>query len=159
MIWVILLFSLGIVFIALEVGIPGAVLGIIGAVLIFTAIAIAFALLGPGGGLITLLVGGVLACIAFYLQFKVLPKTRLGRRAFLTKAITSVSAPVPDAARDLIGKTAEALTLLSPTGYIRVEGQRYEAFCETGQVPAGAELQVVGADNFRLIVTPLPQPS
>jgi membrane-bound ClpP family serine protease len=159
MTWVIFLFALGILFLALEVGIPGAILGIIGGVLIFSAVAVAFLTLGLGGGLLTLLIGGLVAGTAFFLQFKVLPKTRIGRRAFLTKSITAVSAPVPETARDLIGKSAEAITMLSPTGYIRVEGRRYEAFCQSGQVDAGSPLQVIGADNFRLIVTPLPQSS
>ena len=44
--------------------------------------------------------------------------------------------------------------MLSPSGYIRVEGKRYEAFCQSGQAPAGTPLEVVGADNFRLIVSP-----
>ena len=34
-----------------------------------------------------------------------------------------------------------------------IDGKRYEAFCQSGQVPAGAELEVIGADNFRLIVS------
>jgi membrane-bound ClpP family serine protease len=44
--------------------------------------------------------------------------------------------------------------MLSPSGYVRVDGRRYEAFCQSGQVPMGAALEIVGADNFRLIVSP-----
>ena len=43
--------------------------------------------------------------------------------------------------------------MLSPSGYIMIDGKRYEAFCQSGQVPAGAALEVIGADNFRLIVS------
>ncbi len=82
-----------------------------------------------------------------------LPRTRVGRRAFLTSEITGVSAAFGQEARELIGKSAEALTMLSPSGYIRVDGKRYEAFCQSGQAPAGAALEVIGADNFRLIVS------
>jgi membrane-bound serine protease (ClpP class) len=48
---------------------------------------------------------------------------------------------------------AEAETPLVPTGYVRVEGRRYEAFCPAGHVAKGAMLRVAGQDNFRLIVT------
>ena len=43
--------------------------------------------------------------------------------------------------------------MLSPSGFIDIDGRRYEAFCQSGQVPAGTALKVTGADNFRLIVS------
>lgn len=153
MTWIILLFSLGILFIAVEVLIPGAILGAIGGLMIFAGIIVAFVTLGSGGGLLALLVGILLAGLAFYLEFKVLPKTRLGKKAFLTREITEVSRAVGVEARDLIGKSAEAITMLSPSGYVRIDGKRYEAFCQNGQAQAGSALEVIGADNFRLIVS------
>jgi membrane protein implicated in regulation of membrane protease activity len=36
---------------------------------------------------------------------------------------------------------------------VRVDGQRYEAYCQTGHAPKGSRLRVAGLDNFRLIVT------
>ena len=35
-----------------------------------------------------------------------------------------------------------------------IGGKRYEAFCQSGFIETGAPLQVIGADNFRLIVSP-----
>jgi membrane-bound ClpP family serine protease len=67
--------------------------------------------------------------------------------------VTGVAAALGDDARAHIGKPAEALTMLSPSGYVRIDGQRYEAFCQSGQAPAGSALEVIGVDNFRLIVT------
>ena len=88
---------------------------------------------------------------------RVLPRSRVGRRAFLTSAVDGVSAAYdPDAVRSLAGKSATALTMLSPSGYVLVEGRRYEAFCQSGQAPVGSDLEVVGADNFRLIVSHTP---
>jgi membrane-bound ClpP family serine protease len=45
--------------------------------------------------------------------------------------------------------------MLSPSGYVLIDGQRFEAFCQAGQIPAGSPLEVVGSDNFRLIVSPI----
>jgi membrane-bound ClpP family serine protease len=36
---------------------------------------------------------------------------------------------------------------------VLVEGRRYEAFSRSGHVTKGSALQVVGLDNFRLIVS------
>lgn len=150
---IILLFSLGIVLIAVEVIVPGGILGTIGGLMMFGGCVMAFIEFGTGGGIIAVVVALSLAVIALYIEFRVLPKTKLGRRAFLTTEITGVSAAFGEEARELIGKSAEALTMLSPSGYIRIDGKRYEAFCQSGQAPAGAALQVIGADNFRLIVS------
>ncbi len=153
---IVLLFSLGIVFMAVEVLIPGAILGMLGAIFMFAGCVMSFINFGSQGGLIAILVAFAVGGLALYLELKVLPKTRLGKRAFLSKEITAVSAAFGSEALALIGKSAEAITMLSPSGYVLVEGVRYEAFSQAGQVPSGATLKVVGADNFRLIVSPVP---
>ena len=150
---IVLLFSIGILFIAVEVIVPGAILGSIGGVLMFAGCVLAFINYGTGGGVAALLTAFVIAGIALWLEFRYLPQTKLGKRAFLSTEITAVSAAVGSEARALVGQSAEALTMLSPSGYVRVDGRRYEAFCQSGQVPAGAALEIIGADNFRLIVT------
>lgn len=153
---IILLYALGIVLLVAEVLVPGGVIGTVGAILMFIGCVIAFVQYGSGGGLLALVAGLVLAGVAFYIEFRVLPKTRIGRQAFLTKEMTGVSAALGQEARNLIGKSAEALTLLSPSGYVRVDGRRYEAFCQSGQAPVGSALEVIGADSFRLIVIQTP---
>ena len=150
---IILLFSLGILFIAVEVIVPGAILGSIGALLMFGGCVMAFIEYGTTGGMLAVAAAFAIGALAMFLEFKVIPNTKFGKRAFLTREITAVSAAFGAEARDLIGKSAEALTLLSPSGYILIDGTRYEAFSQSGQVPAGSALEVVGADNFRLIVS------
>lgn len=150
---VILLFAIGILFVLVEVIIPGGILGLIGGLLMFGGCVAAFIGFGTWGGLVAMLVGLAVAGLLLFLEFRYLPRTAFGRRAFLSSEITGVSAAIGPEARELVGKSAEALTMLSPSGYIRVDGQRYEAFCQSGQAPAGSALKVIGADNFRLIVT------
>lgn len=159
MTWIILLFSIGILLIALEVIVPGAILGTIGAVMIFVGCVIAFLQYGTGGGVLALAAAFVIGGIALFIEFRILPKTKIGKRAFLTKEITAVSQAIGSEAKSLIGKSAEAITMLSPSGYVRVDGRQFEAFCQSGQVPAGSALEVIGADNFRLIVSEIKQPT
>ena len=149
---IILFYSLGILLLVAEVIAPGAVIGTVGGIFMLIGCVLAFVQYGSGGGLLALLAGIAVASMAFYLEFRVLPKTRIGRRAFLTKEMTGVSVAFGKDARNLIGKSAEALTVLSPSGYVRVDGRRYEAFCQSGQAPLGSALEVIGADSFRLIV-------
>jgi membrane-bound serine protease (ClpP class) len=150
---IILLFSVGIVLLAVEVIVPGAILGSIGGLMMFGGCVLSFMEYGTGGGLIAVTVALALTFLTLFIEFRVLPRTAVGKRAFLKSEITGVSAAFGEEARDLIGKSAEALTMLSPSGYIRIDGKRYEAFCQSGQVPAGSPLEVIGADNFRLIVS------
>lgn len=150
---IILLFSLGLVLLAVEVIVPGGVLGSLGALLMIGGCLAAFVSHGAGGGLVAMLIAVFATALTFFIELKVLPKTAVGKRAFLTSEISAVSSAFGDEARALIGKPAEALTMLSPSGYVRIDGKRYEAFCQSGQAPAGAALEVIGADNFRLIVS------
>jgi membrane-bound ClpP family serine protease len=153
MTWIILLFILGIGLIAVEVIIPGGIICTIGGLLMFAGCVMSFTEFGTIGGLLAVGVAILLTAIALFIEFRVLPNTRIGKRAFLTSEITGVSAAFGNEALALVGKSAEALTMLSPSGYVMIDGTRYEAFCQSGQAPAGSALQVTGADNFRLIVS------
>lgn len=149
---IILLFAIGMLLIAVEVIVPGGILGSIGALMMFGGCVMAFLEYGTTGGIVAAIAAFVIGGLAVFLEFRILPRTKLGKRAFLTHEITAVSAAFGKEALDLVGKSAEALTMLSPSGYVRVDGRRYEAFCQSGQVPAGSALEIIGADNFRLIV-------
>lgn len=155
---VILLFGLGILLLAVEVIVPGGILGSIGALLMFVACVVSFREFGTGGGMLAVASALVLATLALVFEFVILPRTPMGRKAFLKTEITAKSSTFGDEAEALIGKSCEAVTMLSPSGYVAIDGCRYEAFSQSGQVPAGAQLRVVGADNFRLIVSPSSNP-
>lgn len=152
---ILLLFSLGIALLAIEVIVPGGIVGSIGALLMFGGCVMSFIEFGTGGGLLAVAGAVILTGLAFFVELVVLPRTAAGKRAFLRAEISGKSAAYGDEALSLVGKSGEAVTMLSPSGYITIDGRRYEAFCQNGQVPAGAPLRVVGADSFRLIVSPL----
>jgi membrane-bound ClpP family serine protease len=149
---IIILFLLGIILLVFEVVMPGAVLGILGGLSMVGGCIVAFNLYGAGGGSVATLVALAILGLALYVEFVLLPRTRLGKMMFVHSVQTATSQP-PVAADSVVGKTAEALTTLAPTGFVLVEGKRYEAFCRSGHVEKGASLRVAGLDNFRLIVT------
>jgi len=153
---IILLFTIGLLLLAAEVMIPGGILGIAGGVLLFAGCVISFVQLGPTEGMIAIGVTVVAAILVFYIQFKILPKTRFGKRFFLEETVSGTSTAIGIEARDLIGKAAESVTVLSPSGYVTIEGKRYEAFSRSGHISVGTALEVVDANRFQIIVSTKP---
>jgi len=93
------------------------------------------------------------SAVAFALLLRFLPSGWIWNRLAVRSTVGGTSQPPPAAASAVVGKAATALTTLAPSGYVLVEGLRYEAFCESGMAERGAALRVVGVDNFRIIVT------
>jgi membrane-bound serine protease (ClpP class) len=149
---IILLFSIGLLLLVLEVMIPGGILGIAGGILLFSGCILSFVILGNTEGMIAIGITLVAAIILFYIQFKILPNTRMGKRFFLNREINGSSSNFKESSRDLIGKTATSVTVLSPSGYVLISGKQYEAFSESGQIPKDTELEVIAANSFQLTV-------
>lgn len=153
MMLVTLLFCLGIIFLAVEVLIPGGILGTIGGLALFGGCVVSFIENGFwGGSAATLLACGLVGASVWF-QFMVLPKTKLGRKAFLNAEVSGTASTLAADTQHLVGLAGTTLTPLTPSGYVRVKDQRYEAFSQSGQIPAGSSVTVIGTDNFRLIVT------
>jgi membrane-bound ClpP family serine protease len=149
---IILLFVIGVVLLGLEVVVPGAILGIIGGLCLAAGVTVAFSHYGfegaaTAGGAALVLVG-----ITLYLEFVLLPKSRLARTFSMTATVAGKSQPAI-ASRTVIGRRTVAVTPLTPSGIVELDGRRYEAFARSGHVPVGAQLDIVDLDNFRLIVS------
>lgn len=154
MTFILVFFALGLVLLAAEILVPGGILGAIGGLMLLAASVLSFFEFGAAGGALALFASVLLSGLTVCLELFLLRKTPLGKNAFLETQITATSSQFQQQAQPLIGKSGESLTMLSPSGYVQVEGHSYEAFCQTGQIPAGTPLTVVGADTFRLIVSP-----
>jgi membrane-bound serine protease (ClpP class) len=147
---IVLLFIVGIMLLAADVFVSSFVMAAVGGVAMLAGCVFAyrdFGVLAAGlaGVAAVALLGG-----AIYIELVLLPKTRLGRG--LVVESTSGSTPAAPSA-SLVGKPATADTTLAPSGYVLVDGIRYEAFCRTGLAARGDGLRVIGMDNFRLIVS------
>jgi membrane-bound ClpP family serine protease len=149
---ILLFFIVGVILLAADIflssfvlaGIGGAAM-LAGCVLVYRDFGILDALL-VGAGAAALLVG------AIYFELVVLPRTRVGKGLVVESTSGSSSQP-PIAPAAVVGKSATADTTLAPSGYVLVDGRRYEAFCRSGHADRGDHLSVIGVDNFRLIVT------
>jgi membrane-bound serine protease (ClpP class) len=150
---VILLFIAGIILLVFEVITPGAVLGVLGGLAMLGGCLLAFSEFGVAGGLIATATALGILGVALFFEFVVLPKTRLGKKMFLQRTMEGPSQPPLASADEVVGQSCEALTTLAPSGYVSLNGKRYEAFSQSGLVEQGEALRVIGVDNFRLIVT------
>ncbi len=150
---ILLLFLIGVMLLAGEVFVPGAILGIIGGVCMLVGCVLSFIQFGTMGGLLATGVALILLGLTLYIELVWLPKTRFGKKLIVQSTVGATSQPPLAEGFQVVGKAAEAMTPLVPSGYVLVEGRRYEAFSQSGHVAKGAQLRVAGLDNFRLIVT------
>ncbi|MBE7537258.1 MAG: serine protease [Opitutaceae bacterium] len=146
-----LLFLCGIALLAFEVIVPGAILGIIGCLALFAGVILSFSTYGAAGGMSALGIALLLVAIMLFVEFYILPKTKIGRRMFLRTSIVASSHAAPEGT--LVGSEATAETPLTPSGYVLIGGKRYDAFCQSGPVSTGETLRVVSVDSFRVVVT------
>ena len=148
---IVLLFITGALLLAAEVFLPGAIAGIIGACALLLGSALAFTHFGTAIGAAASVAALILLGVMLYAELVWLPRTRFGRKLVVEATVDGQATTA--ATRDVVGKTANALTTLAPSGYVSVDGKRYEAFSRTGLAERGATLTVVDVDNFRLIVS------
>jgi membrane-bound ClpP family serine protease len=152
---ILLLFIFGIVLLVLDLFVPGIILSVGGTLAFLAATARAFTEYGIGGGLEAFATGAVLLTVALYVEYGILPKTRLGKKFFLHAAVDGTTQAPVDQTSALTGQEGVALTPLMPSGQIEVAGRRYEALSLDGHVAKGARLKVTGMQNFSLTVTHL----
>jgi membrane-bound ClpP family serine protease len=151
---IVALFVLGLLLISVELLVPGGILGILGGLAVIASWTLAFIFFGVDGGLLAVLGGIVVLGLSLTVEIKLLPRTKIGRKFFLDRAIQNTSQK-PLATAEIIGRECEALTTLSPTGLVVIENQKYEAFSISGFVESGTRMQVVDFDNFRVRVRKL----
>jgi membrane-bound ClpP family serine protease len=150
---IILLFLIGSLLLAGEVFVPGAVLGIIGALCMFGGCVLAFLNFGVAGGALATAVAVALLGLMLYIELVWLPKTRVGKKMIVQSTVAATSQPPLAELSAVVGKTAQTVTPVGPTGYVQVEGRRYEGYSQSGHVPAGTTMRVSGLDSFRLILS------
>ena len=149
---IVFLFVIGAILLGLEVIVPGAILGIIGGIAMLAGVIVAFDQFGFQGGGMAAIAAVVLVAITLYLEFVLLPRSRLAKTFSMTATVAGRSQPeVAD--RAVIGRRVVAVTPLAPSGVVELDGRRYEAFARHGHVYAGTQLDIIDLDNFRLVVS------
>lgn len=149
--WLSGLIVLGFVLLAIEVFLPGAVIGILGAICLFAAVIHAFVNIGPTGGLLTL--GSVLILSMFLIPFwlKMSPRTVVGRKLTLNHSETDYASAPRDFQR-YAGKTGIAHSPLRPAGIAIIDGERVDVVTENAFLKAGSRIRVQRVEGARIVV-------
>ena len=155
---VVTLFAIGTLLVAVEIVVPGGILGVAGGLALAGGVVAAFVEFGSGGGAAATALALVLVSVTIYFEFVVLPKSRLARKFSMASTVTGRSQP-EIADRAVVDQEAVAVTTLAPSGYVELQGRRYEAFSQSGYAPAGSRMKIVDIDNFRVVVTQIKESS
>jgi len=150
---IIILFIAGIILLATDIFVASFVMAVFGTITMLAGCVLVYAHFGAVTAGVAAVVALGLLALTVYIELVWLPKTRFGRGLVVQSVVGAQSQPELAKHEEVVGKPAEALTTLAPSGYVLVEGRRYEAFCRSGLAAKGDHMTVVGIDNFRLIVS------
>ena len=150
MFYIVLLIFFGLLFLVAElVLLPGVSIGAILALVCYgSSIYLAFRDLGPVAGSVVVLVILVLSLIATVVSLR----AKTWQRFSLKQKINSSSMPTQPEQELSVGDRGTTLSRLSPMGKIEVKGRTYEAKSLGAYVDPRKEIEVVGFENFSVIV-------
>lgn len=126
-------------------------MGILGAIFLLISI-VNFAAIVNSAPLTALYVIFVIACVVLLIKvtLKRIPKAKTGFSIYLNKDQEGYR--VPSYNKSLIGKEGKVIADLKPGGYVLVEGKKQAAISQTGYIPSGSDIVVIGGEEDNLIV-------
>lgn len=145
------LLALGLLLILFEFYLPGAVMGILGGLLVVASIVL-FASQSTSIIATTIFVLGAATCIIFLIRFALrrIVKAKPDYSIYLHKDQEGYQASSYD--HTAIGKTGIVLSDLKPGGYILIEGKQYQALSVSGYLSKGTEVVVISGQEESLMV-------
>lgn len=150
---VILLTVIGLLLIVAEViFVSMGMLGLVAGGTLLAAIFVAFQV-STGFGIAISLVEAIAAPVVLMWSFKILPKTRFGKRLILTGPPTDGSAAAGNASvASLRGKTGVTISALRPAGYARIENAKVDVVTRGEMLDKGCAIVVHEVSGNRVVV-------
>lgn len=148
---ILVLTLVGFLLLAVEVFVPGMVLGILGGLCLVGAVVTAFVGYGVLAGAVTLAGVGVLTIVGFIIWMSVFPRTFLGKKIMLSHSLAPGDGErnVP---AGLLGREGSALSPLRPAGSAIVDGRKLDVVAESDFIAAGENVVVIREEGFRVVV-------
>ncbi|MGB9857876.1 MAG: NfeD family protein [Dictyoglomaceae bacterium] len=147
-----LLFILGLILVVIEIHTPGfGVAGITGSAAIFFSI---FWLISSTGNILqaTLTALFTISSLIIFLAFY-LPKSKAWEKLGLPESQRKNLGYVAVKERkDLIGKRGKTLTMLRPTGFVEIDGEKLEVYSESEYLPPETEIEVIRVEGNKIFV-------
>lgn len=150
--WMALLFMAGMVLVFSEFILPGAILGVAGAILLFICAALGFANY-PEYAILIVVAEMCGVAISIGVGMYLMAKTDLGKSLRLEKSQSEEDGFIASTSDlSLIGKTGTVLTALRPAGSILIEGMRLDAVSSGEFIDKDAEVCVTEVHGNRIVV-------
>ena len=146
---IITLFIIGLIAIAVELFIPGAVIGLCGAGCVVTSIIFAYLYVSNLLGHILLGLGICFIPVFFVSWYKLLSKT------FSVKASEKDFSSARDRLNDLLSEEGIALTTLRPSGIANIKGNKIDVISEGEMISKNTRIKVIDVKGNRIIVKPV----
>ena len=149
MLYIILLILFGLLFLVAEIVLlPGiSVAAVLALVSNGAAVYLAFRDYGPVTGTVVVVAILLLSALAVFFSLR----TKTWQRFSLQQEIRSSSMPEPE--KELQpGMRGRSVSRLSPMGKVEIAGRIYEAKSQDAYIDPRSEIEVVGFENFSVIV-------
>jgi|APTNR8051073442_1049403.scaffolds.fasta_scaffold00016_37 membrane-bound serine protease (ClpP class) len=143
--------AIGLMLLAIEVFVPGGILGAMGGVALVVAIGAGFFAFGPQGGLLAAVALIVFGGLLFGVWIRIFPRTPMGRVLTLRKDGHAFKAAHAESAI-VAGLPGTALSDLRPAGLALLNGHRTDVVSESGYVVAGTPVKVVKVTGNLIVV-------
>ncbi|MES2122426.1 MAG: NfeD family protein [Chlamydiota bacterium] len=150
MVLVVLLTLVGLAFIFLEFFMPGAVLAILGALILVSSVALCFSHLPAIYA--TLYLFFVLLATLAVCKIALWRIRASGKKGDFYLSDDQEGYMASSFDKEMIGKEGTVATELKPAGNIAIDGVQYSALSESGFISRGSPVEVIGGKGSHLIV-------
>ncbi|MGC9327919.1 MAG: NfeD family protein [Candidatus Hinthialibacter sp.] len=149
-----ILLILGLLFVFLELFVPGGIIGLIGAALMIAATVLCFNEYGPATGMAVFLLCCVVVSIAVILFIKVLPHTAEGKWIIMSHTLVKAKGSHSETERhqSLVGQEGYSESELRPAGIAVIGGERLDVVTEGDYIDENTRIRVLRVDGNRIVV-------
>ena len=154
LLFAVFLYVISAALIVAEVFIPsGGILGILALISGISGLTLFFHH-STAAGLIGMVVAVFMVPSLLLLAYKLLPRTRFGRRVLLAPPVRQRGEAVTDAEElsKLLGRTGRVLTTMRPVGMCDFDGRRVECVAESGFVRKDEQVKAIRVDGTQVTV-------
>jgi membrane-bound serine protease (ClpP class) len=145
--WIVALLAVGYFLLALELFVPGGILGVIGVVAIMWGCYLAFEQ-GFAWGSGAVLLSAVVTLVSVRAFFA----SRAGKRLVLGDVGSKSWKSSDEGLAHLVGKTGETLSTLRPAGLAEFDGERVDVVSDSAFLDRGQKVKVVEVEGNRVVV-------
>jgi membrane-bound serine protease (ClpP class) len=153
MIPLILLFA-GLLLIFLEFYLPGGIMGTLGALTILASV-ILFVMENDSPILILLFIGTTILLVALLIRFTLWKIRTANPESSVYSDADQEGFIASSYDKEAVGKRGVVTTDLRPGGHIAIGKNRYPAISQSGYIPKGEQVDVIGGEGDTLIVKTL----